>query len=112
MPWWRKSTLRLVFATVVMVVAATLRLGQISTLPPGLHYDEAFHLLTGEQISRGEAFPAYDTGNQGNEPLFAYSAALWVTVLGPVNWAGRLTAALYGLVSTAATIRPGREFFP
>jgi hypothetical protein len=96
----------------VLLLAAVFRLWQIAEIPPGLNADEAFHLLTAQQIDRGGYFPAYVTGNDGNEPLFAYSAALTLLLLGPVTWAGRLAAAWVGLIGVAATIRAGREMFP
>ncbi len=96
----------------VLMTAAFLRLWQIARTPPGLHHDEAFHLLRAQEIARGEAFPVYITGNNGNEPLFAYLAAITVTLLGPVTWAGRLAAAWSGLVGVALAFRLGSEMFP
>ena len=102
--WW--------LCLAVLLIAAVFRLWKIAELPPGLNSDEAFHLLTAERIDRGGYFPAYVTGNDGNEPLFAYSAALTLLLLGPVTWAGRLAAAFIGLIGVAATIRAGQEMFP
>lgn len=96
----------------VLLLAAVLRLWQLSQTPPGLHHDEAFHLLRAEEIARGEAFPAYITGNQGNEPLFTYLSAIALAMLGPVPWAGRLVSAWLGVVGIAATMRVGAEMFP
>jgi len=96
----------------VLVVAAGLRLWHISQTPPGLHYDEAFHLLRAQEIAHGASFPAYITDNQGNEPLFAYLSSIPLLILGPVPWAGRLMAAWVGLVGVAAILRAGREMFP
>ena len=99
----------LLLSTAVLLLAAVFRLWQIAELPPGLHSDEAFHLLNAQLIDRGQSFPVYITGNDGNEPLFAYSAALTLLILGPVTWAGRLAAAWMGLIGVAATIRLGRR---
>ncbi len=96
----------------VLLMAAVLRLWQIAETPPGLNSDEAFHLLQAQQIDRGGYFPVYITGNDGNEPLFAYSAALTLLILGHVTWAGRLAAAWIGLIGVAATVRAGQEMFP
>jgi len=96
----------------VLLAAAVFRLWGIAETPPGLNSDEAFHLLQAQQIDRGGYFPAYITGNDGNEPLFAYSAALTLLLLGPLTWAGRLAAAWIGLIGVAATIRAGQELFP
>src|SRR3972149_6537487 len=105
---WRR------FALVVGVVAlaACLRLWRIAELPPGLHHDEAFHLLRAQEIARGQSFPVYSIGNNGNEPLFAYLTSLMLPMLGPLAWAGRLMAGWVGLVGVAFTVRAGREMFP
>jgi len=102
----------LLLSTAVLLLAAVFRLWQISTLPPGLHSDEAFHLLNAQLIASGRSFPVYITGNNGNEPLFAYLSAITLLILGPVTWAGRLTSAFVGLIGVAATIRLGDEMFP
>ena len=103
---------RIVLTTCALLLAAVFRLWQIAEIPPGLHSDEAFHLLNAQMIARGENFPVYITGNNGNEPLFAYLSAITLLILGPVTWAGRLTAAWVGLIGVAATIRLGDEMFP
>ncbi len=96
----------------VLALAAFLRLWQIAQLPPGLHHDEAFHLLRAQEIMRGEALPVYNTSNNGNEVLITYLAAFTLSILGPVTWAGRLAAAWAGLLSVALTLRAGNELFP
>jgi hypothetical protein len=96
----------------VLVLAAALRTWRLAEVPPGLHHDEAFHLLRAEEIARGEALPIYIPDNQGNEPLFAYFSAVTVKLLGSVNWAGRLAASWAGLAAVALTVRAGREMFP
>lgn len=96
----------------MLILAATLRLWRIPSLPPGLHHDEAFHLLRAQEIARGESLPVYLTGNQGNEPLFAYLSAITVSMLGPTAWAGRLTSAFVGLIGVAATMRAAAELCP
>ncbi len=102
----------LVLSTAVLLLAAVFRLWQIAELPPALHSDEAFHLLYSQTIATGQSFPAYLTGNNGNEPLFAYLSAITLLILGPVTWVGRLTAAWVGVIGVAATIRLGDEMFP
>src|SRR5258708_6084631 len=108
----RRRASTFAFSVAVLLLAAGLRLWRIADLPPGLHHDEAFHLLQAQQIANGEALPVYITGNQGNEPLFAYMAAVAIRVLGPVSWAGRLVAAGFGILAVALTIRAGNEMFP
>jgi hypothetical protein len=99
-----------VFSVGVLLLGAGLRLWGIAQIPPGLHDDEAFHLLSAQSIALGEAFPVYITGNNGNEPLFAYLTAVAYRGLGPgVAWTGRLAAAWAGIIGVALTIRAGKE---
>jgi 4-amino-4-deoxy-L-arabinose transferase-like glycosyltransferase len=102
----------LVFAVCILTLAAVMRLGFIADLPPGMDNNEAFHMLRAEEILRGQALPVYITGNNGNEPLYAYMAVLGLVLVGPTAWAGRLIAAWVGLIGVAITIRLGAEMFP
>jgi 4-amino-4-deoxy-L-arabinose transferase-like glycosyltransferase len=102
----------LILAVGILMLAAFMRLGAIASLPPGMDNDEAFHLLRAQEILRGEALPVYITGNNGNEPLYAYTAAVGLALVGTTAWAGRLMAAFVGLLGVAITIRLGAEMFP
>ena len=101
-----------IFSCGVLLLAAAARLWLIARMPQGLYTDESYHLLRAQEIIRGQALPVFITGNNGYEPLFVYLAAVMLPVLGPVSWVGRLVAAWLGLISVAATIRAGKEFFP
>jgi hypothetical protein len=102
-----------VISAAILLLAAGWRLWGIAEIPPGLHDDEAFHLLNAQAIALGQALPVYITGNNGNEPGFAYLAAVARLILGPaVAWTGRLVAAWAGLVGVALTLRAGKELFP
>ena len=103
---------RLALTVAVLLLAAALRIWQLDSLPPGLYYDEAGHLLSAQSIGRDGHLPAYFTWGQGNEPLLAYLTAINLAILGPVSWAGRLVTAWAGLLSIASTVRAGRELFP
>ena len=103
---------QLLFSSAILLGAAMVRLWQLEQMPVGFHIDEAFHLLNAQKIAAGQAFPVYLTGNYGNEPLFAYTAALMLKLVGPVSWAGRLASAWAGVLGVAFTIRAGREMFP
>lgn len=100
------------FSVATLALGAVLHLAALDTIPAGLHTDEAFHLLRAQDILSGADLPRYITGNQGNEPLFAYLAAGVIAIIGPVPWAGRLVSAFASLVALAATIRIGRELAP
>ncbi len=101
-----------VLLVAVLVLGAYLHLSALTTLPPGLHTDEAFHMLRALDIVNGVDLPRYITGNQGNEPLMAYLSAIIIAMVGPVPWASRLVSAFASLIALAATIRVGREMAP
>lgn len=96
----------------VLGLGALLHLSALATLPPGLHSDEAFHMLRALDIVNGVDLPRYITGNQGNEPLMAYLSAGVIAIVGPVAWASRLVSAFASLIALAATLRLGREMAP
>lgn len=94
-----------------LLIAAALRLWQIGTLPPGLHYDEAADTIIAEQIARGESAPIFIEAYTGKEVLFFYWAAAWMKLIGPSVFAMRLAAAMIGVLTVAATYRAVKEMF-
>jgi 4-amino-4-deoxy-L-arabinose transferase-like glycosyltransferase len=96
---------------VTLVVAAFLRLWQLDTLPPGLHYDEAADTIIAQQIARGESAPIFVTAYTGKEVLFFYWAAAWMKLIGPTVFAMRLAAAMLGVLTVAIAYWAVRELF-
>ncbi len=94
-----------------LLVAAFLRLWQIGTLPPGLHYDEAADTIIAQQIARGESAPLFVEAYTGKEVAFFYWAALWMKLIGPAAFAMRLAAAMLGVLTVAVTYWAVRELF-
>ncbi|HTP11004.1 MAG TPA: glycosyltransferase family 39 protein [Anaerolineae bacterium] len=94
-----------------LLIAAGLRLWQIGTLPPGLHYDEAADTIIAQQIARGESAPIFVAAYTGKEVLFFYWAALWMKLIGPSVFAMRLAAAMLGVLTVAVTYWTVRELF-
>ena len=86
----------------VLLVAAGLRLYRLPELPLGLHYDEAANGILAGEIVRGKT-PVFISSYTGKEVLFFYWAALWMKLLGMTGLALRLSAALAGLATVAAT---------
>ncbi len=80
----------------ILLAAALLRFYKLDTIPPGLTHDEANNVHDAAAVLQG-ARPAYFPVAQGKEPLYPYSVALTMAVLGPSTWAMRLTSALWGL---------------
>lgn len=108
----RRRALTMGLGTLVLLLAAALRLWALAELPPGLHHDEAFHLLSARAIVEGAGVPVYITGNQGNEPMFAYLASAAMRLLGAAPWAGRVVSAGVGIIAVALTFRLGQTLFP
>ena len=99
----------LAFMTLALLVAAVLRLPQLTEIPPGVHYDEAAYGLNAGDIGlRGER-PIFIPAFTGREPLFLYAAGGMAAALGNTLFALRLTAAFFGLLTVAATYWLGRE---
>jgi hypothetical protein len=96
---------------VTLLIAAFLRLWQLDTLPPGLHYDEAADTIIAQQIARGESAPIFVAAYTGKEVLFFYWAAAWMKLIGPTVFAMRLAAAMLGLLTVAVTYWTTRELF-
>ncbi len=92
-----------------LLVAAALRLPSLMENPPGLHYDEAANgILAGDIGIRGE-HPIFIPSYTGKEPLFFYLAGSLMRLLGESTYSLRLTAALIGIVTVAATFSLGKE---
>ncbi len=105
----RKSALFL--ATLILLLAAALRLAQLSELPPGLHYDEAADTIIAREIAEGRSAPIFVEAYTGKEVLFFYWAAAWMKLLGATPFAMRLAAATMGVLTIAATYWAVREMF-
>jgi len=92
----------LVLLTLVLLVAAGLRLARLAEVPPGVTHDEAAHLQDARRIWEG-ARPIYLTSGYGREPLYDYATAPLVGLLGMRVFTGRLSSALWGVALVALT---------
>lgn len=99
----------LAFMVLCLLVAAALRLPELTAVPPGLHYDEAANAILAGEIGRGERFPIFISSYTGKEALFFYLAAAVMRLTGETVFALRLTAAFIALLTIAATYWLGRE---
>jgi 4-amino-4-deoxy-L-arabinose transferase-like glycosyltransferase len=80
----------------ILALAATLRLYRLDSVPPGLTHDEANNVHDATLILHGVR-PFYFPVAQGKEPLYPYSVALVMAIVGPSPFAMRLASALWGL---------------
>lgn len=93
----------------VLLVAALLRLPELESKPPGLHYDEAANAILAADIGlRGER-PVFIPSYTGKEVLFFYGAGALMNAVGASVFSLRLAAAFMGLLTVAATYWLGRE---
>ncbi len=92
-----------------LLVAAVLRLPELRVAPPGLHYDEAANAILAADIGlRGER-PIFISSYTGKEVLFFYVAGALTNAIGSSLFALRLSSALIGLLTIAASYWLGRE---
>lgn len=111
----RTARLSLLVLAAILLLASTLRLWQIGTLPPGFHFDESFEGLEAWRILTDQSYrPIFLTGNFGVTPLNAYANALTFAVF---QWLGhqpgpaamRVTAAIAGVLGVLAVYGLARE---
>lgn len=106
-----KNTWRQIgWITLILLVAAALRLINLSGAPPGMTHDEADHGLTAWSIVNG-ARDIYFTVGYGREPLYDYATALVMAGTGPAIFAARLTSAYLSLIMIAAVYAWARVAF-
>ncbi|MCS6772623.1 MAG: hypothetical protein NZ693_00710 [Thermoflexales bacterium] len=92
----------------VVLAAAFLRLWALAETDIGLHYDEAAMLLLARAIASGQSFPIFIPAFTGHEVAFHYLAASVLRFGSDSVWGLRLTAALVGTVTVAATMAATR----
>lgn len=94
----------------LLLVAFLLRTHQLTEIPPGLTHDEANHGREGISILAGNLalfFPL----NYGSEPLYSYTVAAHMALLGRGLFALRLVNVFFGLLAIAATYLWGKIVF-
>ncbi len=81
----------------ILLTAVSLRLYQLTNIPPGLTHDEADHGITAGSILNGTR-EVYFTIGYGREPLFDYATAGAMALLGQTGWVLRGTAVFFSLL--------------
>lgn len=99
-----------VCVVLILLVATALRFCCLDSVPPGLTHDEANNVHDAASVLRG-ARPFYFPVAQGKEPLYPYSVALMMALVGPTAFAMRLTTAWWGLLLVALTYAWTRRAF-
>ena len=104
-PW-----LELLIVLGLLALALGTRLYALPQMPPGLHSDEAQNGLDALDILDGKHAVFFERNN-GREPLFIYTQAALVALLGPTVLALRLPSVLFGTATVLATYWMLREAF-
>lgn len=113
---------------VILLLAAYLRLWDLSELPPGLYHDEAYNGLDALSVLQGKTFPQFYEGwelyaqdahadnpptptrfpiffegNYGREPIHIYLMALSIWLFGVTPFAIRFVPAASGVLAVLLT---------
>ncbi len=93
----------------VIAAGIVMRLVGLGMHPYGLYQDEAINGLDALRVLGGE-FSLYFPANNGREPLFIYTIAATVGLLGRTTLGLRAAAAIFGLLALPATYLLGRAW--
>ncbi len=97
--WWVEPALLLA----VCAIGLLLRVYDLRTIPPGLYNDEAAYAMDALDVAQGTNFAVFYERNNGREPLFIWITGMVFRLLGASAYTLRLTAALLGTLTIAAT---------
>ena len=86
----------------ILFLAFALRLWNLTGVPPGLTHDEANHGREAIGILDG-VFRLFFPLNYGSEPIYSYTVALSMALLGRGLFALRLVNVFFGLLTVAIT---------
>ena len=103
-------TRKLLPILLILLLALALRVYRLSAIPPGLTHDEANHGREAIGILDGE-LRYYFPLNYGSEPLYSYTVAGSMALLGENLLALRLVNVLFGLAAIGATYFWARRAF-
>ncbi len=95
----------------ILVIAAFFRFYQLSSLPPGLHPDEAANGLDIFRILENNDWKVIYNTNGPREALFFYLQAVFVATMGNTILALRMAPALFGVISVAVIFFATKEWF-
>jgi 4-amino-4-deoxy-L-arabinose transferase-like glycosyltransferase len=99
-----------VFLLLILLSAAFFRLWKLDSVPPGLTHDEANNVHDAVGVLDGVR-PFYFPVAQGKEPLYPYSVAALMALLGRSPWVMRLTSGLFGLLMVLMAYAWARRAF-
>jgi 4-amino-4-deoxy-L-arabinose transferase-like glycosyltransferase len=95
----------------VMVIAVVMRLGGLSTTPPGLYPDEAMNGTNALEANRTGEYRLFYPDNNGREGLFINIQALSVRLFGNTPMALRQVSAVFGILTVLGVYLLTRRMF-
>ncbi|MGH2524029.1 MAG: glycosyltransferase family 39 protein, partial [Anaerolineales bacterium] len=101
----------LALATLILLIAAFLRLHRLDDLPPGWRDDEIVETSVHAQIVLDGHLPLYFPQAEGHEPLYHYLSAGLIALAGRSLFTVRLLSVFFGLFGLAALYRFARRSF-
>jgi hypothetical protein len=105
-PKWER-----VLLVLILIAAACFRLYQLDSIPPGLTHDEADTGYFAAAVYRGQPSQVITPYGYAYQPFTMYSAALFMTILGPHDVALRFHSAFFGMVLIVFTYLWARRLF-
>jgi 4-amino-4-deoxy-L-arabinose transferase-like glycosyltransferase len=106
-----RSSVNIGVIALILLVAAALRLWGLPGIPSGPHYDEAANAVLAAEIAKGDRTSIFIPSFTGKEVLFFYGAAAAMRLFGVDLLALRLTSALVGVLTVAASAWLAYELF-
>jgi 4-amino-4-deoxy-L-arabinose transferase-like glycosyltransferase len=95
----------------ILALAAFLRLFELTTIPPPLHFDEAMNGNDAmENVETGRIAPFYPQ-NSGREGLYINVETALIYIFGPEPWLLRLPAAIFGIFTVWGLYLLAAELF-
>lgn len=105
------SRLRFFLAVTLLLLAASLRLFEFTTLPPGLSDAEITEVQIIETVRAGEISVFYDLGNEGREGLYHILQALVSAFAGNGPLGYRMLSVWVNLIALALVYAVGRRLY-
>jgi len=112
------DTLKRHILVVILALATTLRLFNLSTNPPGLNWDEvsmgysAYSLLQTGADEWGVKYPLlFRSYGEWKSPVYIYLLVPFIKIFGLNAWGVRLPAALFGVLAVYLTYLIGRRLY-
>jgi len=96
---------------IILVIAAFLRLYQITQLPPGFYPDEAMDANNGVEAWTTDHFQFFYPENNGREGLWSNIIGFFIFKIGHEPWVPRSVAAIFGILTVLGIYFLAKELF-